>query len=146
MMETKIYFDNTNLAIRHDLAIELRVDELAELRPATAIELVDAPGGAAPAIEGSTLRCYEPGRYRFRVVNAFGMQDLHVLCVASEVFDFVRSQVRTLGHGDSSGMPPSDAKVRSVVKSLVNNAPWFDGEVASLTTGEPSRGLNQFGC
>jgi hypothetical protein len=89
---------------------------------------------------------FPPGRYRFRVVNAFGMQDLHVLCVANEVFDFVRSQVRTLGHGDSSGMPPSDAKVRSVVKSLVNNAPWFDGEVASLTTGEPSRGLNQFGC
>lgn len=145
-METKIYYDQSNVNIRHDLVIDLRSDELAELRPASEIELMDAPGGEAPTVEGSTVRCVTPGRHRFRVINAFGRQDLHVMCVSDDVFEFVRGQVRTAGHGDTGGTPVSDAKIRSVVKSLANNAEWFDGTVASLTTGEPSKSLAQFGC
>jgi hypothetical protein len=141
-MDTKIYYDSTNVVARHDLTIECLPGELIEIRPATEIEFMDGPGGTPPTIDGSQLSCTEPGRYRFRIVNMFTRQDLHVVCVEHPaVFDFVRAQVRTT---DGS---PTNAKVRSVIKSLANDADWFDGSLASLQTGQgPSRGLSQFGA
>jgi hypothetical protein len=141
-MESRIYYDNTNITLRHDLVIDLLVDEVAELRPATEIEFVDGPGGQAPTVEDSSIRCSEPGRYRFRISSALGRQDLHVLVVADDALEAVRLQVRSLGHGDSGGFFAREAVARKVIKSLANHAEWFNGTRASLA----NQNLAPHGC
>ncbi len=129
------------LTLRKDFVIECLLGELIELSP-TGIEFVSGP--AEPVIDRNRVICSTVGRYYFRLT--YDPIDFHVCCVAPEVVEFIRPQVRKTGHGDSEPGPASDLKVRLVIRSLANNAEWFDGSIASLTSGEPHTSLHYYGC
>jgi hypothetical protein len=146
-MQTLAYYDNSNVAVRPSLTLELLPDEVLELRAASQIEFVDGPVGHAPTVADGLIILHEIGRYWFKLTNASGeRQDLRLLCFEPAVLAFTSTQVRGVGHGDSEMRTPSSSKIRSVVKSLANHADFFDGKLASLTTGEPSRSLAPHGC
>jgi hypothetical protein len=140
----KALLNGSTVTIRHDLTLELFIDELLSIPTATAIEFVDGPGGIPPTVEGSSgIRLYEVGRHWFRLTDADGTRsDLRLICVELPLLAFVERQCRSVGHG---GQEIDRRRVRGIVRAL-SQTDWFNGRVADATDGSPAHTLAAFGC
>lgn len=131
----RAYFpDGSAVECRRDLVLELLPAERLELRDRPAhIDVVECPDGDAPdLVNGIVLNAI--GRYWLRVDNT----DLHLVCFEQTVLVRISEHTRPIGHG---AVDP-----RGVVRNLCNSAPWFDGTLACLMTGDPARSLAKFGA
>jgi hypothetical protein len=140
----KAQLNSETITLRHDLTLELFIDELLSIAGATEIEFVDGPGGTAPTIEGSSgIRLYEVGRYHFRVTDADGTRsDLKLICFELPLLAHIERQCRLRNSG---GEEVNDRRVRRVARALAQTS-WWDGTLASVTTGDPTRSLSHLGA
>lgn len=145
-MSIKALFADSAVTVRHDFPLEIQEGEMITVRgtdrPVESIAVVDAPGGAPPTISKDTIVPHEVGRYHFRVIDSTTRHDLHCVAFEPELLTFIGKHCQSVGHG---GADLDAAKIRSIVRALCA-APWFDGTVACVTTGEPARSLRQFGA
>jgi hypothetical protein len=135
--------NNETVTLRHDLVLEMFIDELLSIPTASAIEFVDGPVGTTPLIEGTGIRLYELGRYHFRVTDAEGTRsDLRLVCFELLLLAFAERSCRSLGHG---GDDVDARRARAVVRSLAQTE-WFSGRVADVTDGNPSHTIAAHGA
>jgi hypothetical protein len=140
----KAALNGETVTLRHDLTLELFIDELISIAGATEIDFVDGPGGTAPTIEGSSgIRLYEIGRYHFCPTDTQGRRSgLRLVCFELPLLAHVERQCRSLGHGGEDVDAP---RVRRVIRSLCQTD-WFTGRLADVTDGNPTRALSHLGA
>jgi hypothetical protein len=125
--------------IRHDLVLGCLPGGKLWLDPEPdSLTLRDGPGGEPPTLYGeSSITLHEVGRYRFTLERHGRRVDLNLVCIEPGLLDWVtRARRPAAGNGGEQADPAM------IIRSLCA-CEWFDGTVACVTTGEPSRSLSQ---